>query len=707
MRRRLLLTLAVLLSMPAVGRGQDILERARARQARPDTSLHDYRTRLDTRVSVGVITDPLAPARLAVASELATSMAWDRAAGLQVRMLGERYVTALRSGAQAGLDFDRPWFVATTPGDSLRLLGSGIEIPSRAALHPFAPGAERYYRYEIGDTLTLRLGPRLVRLVEVRVTPTRGDAALVVGSLWVDSESGAIAAMQIRFVGKPLWADREHPEGSGMANRILSVSARLEQGLWEGRYWLPRSQEVQLMVRVPFVGDLAIPVVFRSEFGGYRVNTGEPIPWITPDSVRRGPPSDTAAGMTLWVGTRDAEGDSTKVVAGPTDGGFEIIRPPDDSLRAYTGWNRPLVERGTPTLTLPPAEDLERRARRLGPQILGRRALAIQYDRLGDLLRYNRVEALGAGLSARWDLPGRPFWSLGGGIGFGVADLEPKGRIDLRYDAPRARLGLAAYSDLDLAGAPLEGEGTATRGLFRALVLGRDEADYYRASGLRLTAGRRWGRARVRGSAAVEHQVSVQRNTQVALPRIWEDSVFRLNPPADEGTYERGDLSFTLFGGDWTRPATRVEATVAAEAGTGPDGFDYLQPRVDLRLRARPADLLNVTARARAGWTTGDAPIQRLWRVGGLATARGYPYGVRAGDSFYAVRLELSRGGLIEPVVFGDLAWAGPTADWASRGDPVTSVGVGVGLLWGLVRFDLALPESGGPWLETYMGTGR
>ena len=706
--RRYLFPLAVLLSMPPNGRAQDILERARARHARPDTSLHDYRARLDTRVSVGVIADPLAPARLAVASELATAVAWDRSAGVRVCVLGERYVTALRTGARAGLDFERPWFVATTPGDSLRLLGSGIEIPARAALHPFATGAERYYDYEMGDTLTLRLDARTVRLMEVRVTPTRGDAALVVGSLWVDAESGAIAAMQIRFVGKPLWADRRNPEGSSFANRILSVSAESEQGLWEGRYWLPRRQQVQLMVRVPLVGDLAIPIVFRTEFGRYRINTGEPIPWITPDSVRRSAPSDTgAAGMTLWIGTRDAKAESTRVVAGPSDGGFEIVRPPDDSLRAYDGWDRPLLEAGTPTLTLPPAEDLERRARRLGPAILGRRALAIQYDRLGDLLRYNRVEALGLGLSARWDLPGRPFWSVGGGLGFGVADLEPKGRLDVRYEAPRTRLGLAAYSDLDVAGAPLEGEGTATRGLFRTLLVGRDDADYYRASGGRLTGGRRWGRMRVRAAAAVEDEASVERHTQVALPRVWGDSVFRLNPPANEGRYARGDLSLTLFAGDWTRATGWAEVTFGAEAGTGPDGFDYLQPRADFRLRTRPAGLLNLTVQARAGWTAGDAPMQRLWRVGGLATARGYPYGVRAGGSFYAVRLELSRGGLIDPVLFGDAAWAGPTGDWGVRGDPVTSVGVGVGLLWGLLRLDLAFPESGGPWLETYIGTGR
>ncbi len=171
--RRVVLALVSLLCLasPCTLSAQHVLELARERHKNPDPELIDYRSRLNTLVSAGWITDPLAPAQLIIASELASTVAWERAGGLQVRMVGQRYVTSFGRDVEAGLDFGQPWFVATTPGDSLRVLGS-IEIPNRAAIHPFAMGADRYYEYELGDTVALLVPGRRVDLIEVRVTPT-------------------------------------------------------------------------------------------------------------------------------------------------------------------------------------------------------------------------------------------------------------------------------------------------------------------------------------------------------------------------------------------------------------------------------------------------------------------------------------------------------------------------------------------------------
>lgn len=686
---------------------QELLQRARHRHQQPDTTLHDYRAHLETLVSAGLIQDPLAPPRLLLASELAASVAWARDAGQQIRIRGQRYVTSFGRNVEAALDFGRPWYVATAPGDSLRLLGSDIELPARAALHPFAAGAERFYRYEIGDTIVLRLGPRTLQLVEIRVTPTRGDAALVVGSLWIDSASGALTGMQIRFVGRPLWADEDEPEGSGLANRILSVSARLEQGLWENRYWLPRRQEVELRVRVPFTRSLTFPVVFRTEFGRYRINTGEPIDWVAP-----GTPRETAdslgRGMRITVGTGGAGTDSLRVITGPSDGGFEIIRPPDDSLAAYRGWRGPIAAGPEALFTLPSTEELERRAQRLAPEILGRRALAFEYDRLTDLLRYNRVEALGLGVSARWEIPRLPFWSLGGRIGIGVADLEPKGHFGLRYEPPRSRLDLSGYSELQTAGSSPLDPGTAVTSPLRPLLTGRDDADYYRASGVAIQLGRRWGHVRARVAGALEDHRSVERHTGVGFPDIWEDSIFPLNPPADEGTYWRADLVADLFVGEWERPGVRAQLGLGAELGSGV-GQDYVQPRQQARLHLEAEGWPRVRVTQRAGWTAGDVPVQREWRIGGLRTVRGYPHGIQQGQAFQSARIEVTlQKGLLEPVLFADNAWAGPVGDWpGDLDDQTASAGVGLGVFWGFLRLDLVFPESGGPWIETYVGGGR
>jgi hypothetical protein len=46
--------------------------------------------------------------------------------------------------------------------------------------------------------------------------------------------------------------------------------------------------------------------------------------------------------------------------------------------------------------------------------------------------------------------------------------------------------------------------------------------------------------------------------------------------------------------------------------------------------------------------------------------------------------------GVIRPVLFGDLGWAGDRTRWRDIGQPVSGVGVGTSVLDGLVRFDVA-----------------
>jgi hypothetical protein len=704
--------------------GQELLDLARHRHQNPDTTLLDYRSELNTLVSVGWRTDPLAPARLILASELASGVAWDRDAGLQVRMLGQRYVTSFGPDAEAGLDFGEPWFVPLAPGDSLRVLG-GIEIPSRAAIHPFARGAEDYYEYEISDTLTLLTPARNVDLVEVKVTPTRGDEALVVGSVWIDALTGDVGAMQIRFVGKPLWADdpedAEDAEDAEWANRILSVTATLQQGLWETRYWLPHTQELELMIKIPFIGNFAVPVVFRSEFGHYDVNTGEAIAWMSPEDMRVSDDSTTdySEGTTLSFrvgGEEDedeVEGDAgehdnhfpdreeLQVRAGPAHGGWEIIRPPDDSLLAYDDWDRPLE---TPSeLSLPSSEELERRAQELAPDIVGRKMFFVQYDRIGDFIRYDRVEALALGLDVRYDIPRRAFWSIGAGASFGVADLEFKGKLDFRYDSPSKRIELAGYSQLHRIGTALTDDKRAgPPAALRAFFLGRDDGDYYRSSGVALTYGKRWGRLGGRLGVGWEDHRSVETNTQVAIPGIWESTVFPANPPVVEGGFWRGDVAAIVYIGDWTRPTNRAELLLGLEGGSGASPYDYLQPRAKFEGRVDFGDNVAMAFLTQGGWSAGDAPLQRYWAIGGLQIVRGFTFGTLRGDSYWTGRLELSpRRKAITPVLFGDVGWAGITEDWPGS-DPLWSFGLGASFLYGIFRTDLVFPKADAVWLELY-----
>ena len=708
--------LAVLVSLGEAN-GQELLELARQRHQNPDTTLLDYRSELTTLVSVGWKTDQLAPAKLILASELASGVAWSRDDGLQVTMLGQRYVHSFGRDVEVGLDFGQPWFLPTAPGDSLRVLGS-IEIPNRAAIHPFAKGAEEYYEYEITDSLTLLTPARNVVLVEVQITPIRGDEALVVGSIWVDALTGDVGAMQIRFVGRPLWDD--DPDDAEWANRILSVSATIQQGLWETRYWLPHKQELELMVKIPFIGNFAVPIIFSSEFGHYDVNTGEPIVWLTDESLRISdePTSDYNDGTTLTISaggeTEEVAGPDTvgvdhvyperealQVRAGPAGGGWEIIRPPDDSLLAYDDWDRPLE--APAELSLPSSEELERRAQELSPDIIGRKMFFVQYDRIGDFIRYDRVESLALGLDVRYDIPRRAFWSIGAGLSFGVADLEFKGKLDFRYDSPSKRIDLAGYSQLHRIGTALtDDKRTGPPAALRAFFLGRDDADYYRSSGAALTYGKRWGRLGGRLGVGWEDHRSVETNTQVAIPGIWESTVFPPNPPAVEGGFWRGDVAAIVYIGDWTRPTNRAELLLGLEGGAGPNPYDYLQPRAKFEGRVDFGDKVAMAFLTQGGWSGGDAPAQRFWGIGGLQTVRGFTFGTQRGDSYWTGRLELSpRRKAITPVLFGDIGWAGTTEDWPGS-DPLWSFGLGASFLWGIFRTDLVFPKADAVWFEFY-----
>jgi hemolysin activation/secretion protein len=94
---------------------------------------------------------------------------------------------------------------------------------------------------------------------------------------------------------------------------------------------------------------------------------------------------------------------------------------------------------------------------------------------------------------------------------------------------------------------------------------------------------------------------------------------------------------------------------------------------------------LGGTVQARAGITRGDSLPQLALRLGGPGTVRGYAYGTRTGRELWAAQLDLAivRSRVVAPVVFVDL---GDTF----AADPLIGTGVGLSLLNGLVRFNLA-----------------
>jgi hypothetical protein len=313
------------------------------------------------------------------------------------------------------------------------------------------------------------------------------------------------------------------------------------------------------------------------------------------------------------------------------------------------------------------------------------------------LLRFNRVEALSVG--ARQTVDFGPI-AVDGTLRVATATGEPDAEVGIRRETAERRLRLAAYRRLAAAN-PAErplGFGNSVG----ALLWGRDNGDYFRATGVVLRGApprsvRPWMEWRLFG----EHQHPVSTETGVSLRGIGSDFAFRPNIAAERadqagvGLVLRPAVDRDLLGMRWG-----AELNVEAETGT----FRFARPSLTLR-SGLPLGSLDVALDASAGTSFGDVPVQSLWRLGGAGTLRGYDGSAAAGTAFWRGRGEVARGaGAARLALFSDVGWAG-SRDAFTLQRPLWSVGAGVSVLDGLLRMDLAraLRAPTGWRLELYM----
>lgn len=315
-----------------------------------------------------------------------------------------------------------------------------------------------------------------------------------------------------------------------------------------------------------------------------------------------------------------------------------------------------------------------------------------------DLIRYNRVE--GPALGGRFEASiGGPHTLEASGF-FGFTDRSPKARLNFERSTVRRRLRLGVYRELtttDPRGGYL-GFGNS----MHAFLFGRDEGEYYRATGADFT----W-RPAAGARESFEFRAYAERQASAAsseisfalfrsLDRSW---AFRPNVDADDveevgaevriSPWRGGDPFRAQFGLDLYGHGARWRTTGVGAAGSA--GTNYVRTSATLRAAVPlvyPAWRLGVEVGG--GTTWGDAPLQRAWFMGGASTLRGYPASTVMGSSFARGRLEVARTYDIGTVsVFGDVGWAGLRADFGA-GNFLYGVGVGGSALDGLIRMDLS-----------------
>ena len=215
-------------------RSRSLVEQATERRARQiaDTALasykaaaHGYLTFL-AQLGEGFTEPP----KIVKADELALEVYW-MAPNLSKQLISGRRDTLL---LPTDINYHRDHLgIVQNNFPNIIRLGDGDEV--RDVPHPLSADGLNEYDYAIRDSLQIRLGPRTLDVYEVRVRPKNERQPRAVGAVYIDRESGEVVRMAFSFTRAAL-KDKE----------LEDVSVVLENGLIEGRFWLPRRQEIEI-----------------------------------------------------------------------------------------------------------------------------------------------------------------------------------------------------------------------------------------------------------------------------------------------------------------------------------------------------------------------------------------------------------------------------------------------------------------------------
>src|SRR5687767_15116125 len=453
--------LVVLLATPALLSAQvwnsesalALARRALERRSRAavDTALRDYKAQAHGFLFfLGQFGEGLTePPRLIKADQLELEVYW------KAPQLSKQRIIGWRDRAELPTDInyhrDHLGIVQNNFGSAIRL-GEGDEV--RDVPHPLGPDGPDVYDFALGDTTTIVLPQRSVRVAALRVRPKQFSGAAIVGTLFLDLESADLVRMAFNFTARAY-----------LDPQLEDVSVVLDNALWEGRFWLPYRQEIEIRRRATWL-DIPVRGIIRGrwEIDGYVFNLGLVDQWFAGDEI----------------------------TALPT--------PQRDSFP----WTQPLSA-AIQEIAEPVRQEDLRAVRAEVSRIAGRRALSgLRRQRLGarrisDLLHVNRVEGLAVGAGIVWRAPGDGYEVRAlGSYGFG--DQKPKGIFAL---TSADGYELAAYRQVrDVSDRPVI---APLLNSISSQELGDDYGDYYLATGGRVAVHRQLGtRSEWRVAGAIE-----------------------------------------------------------------------------------------------------------------------------------------------------------------------------------------------------------
>jgi hypothetical protein len=542
--------------------------------------LLDYRAQVHSTMHISIGADTLGVADLpASVDELVSEVRWARTGHLHQDVVGHRMRVLVPLPYSLATIFENVWVIP-------HLYGARIYAPLAGppAINPFSASGPRYYRYVAEDTVRIRLPDEVLTLVPItvrpRVSPGEADVQLLVGTFYVDAARGAVARARLGFAGR----DRLLPRTLGQVETFFE----LENGLWEGRYWLPFRQRRDILLESRLLGG-AVAARVVNNFIDIQLNTG----WVPAGELVRleWNLQDQRAAFADWRGPiGDDESELSIEDFADIRIASRVDARPDDAVRAQ-----------------------------------------FHFERGSHLFRYNRVEGLFLGAGGRIipPFPRLNRWEVYGTAGWAFAEGTPRGEVSFRRGT--------AVVPLLSPGIDWGTEVTAYRRLrdiqpFRptfmwdwfytlpAVIWGSDPRDYYDATGVELSAIGRRERWSGRGTVRAERHDSVAVNTQ----RFLFGTTSGFGPLAG---VEPGDLlalelgSQYAFGPGAFGIGNSLLARAEAEAGFADFRFQRISTLLSARYALGP---ITVAARGDAGHVWGGAPPQKLFRFGAVEGLRGY-----------------------------------------------------------------------------------
>lgn len=710
----------------------ELVTRARATRYQQDAALSDYVAIARQRWSGGIGLaaarglGPVGRVRLAARFESVARVGWHHQRGAWGELIASRAVAPIGGEIEPeGADSDIVLALPFAPGrDRLWPMSEMVDALPRGTApwirHPLESGSDSLYHFSLGGPLSITLpGGRQIHLRELLVRPVRPDGQLVVGSLWLDEADGALVRAAYRpSIAVDLWpylepnfddADEQMIRKFGPFRGNIEEIV-VEHGLFEGRFWLPRVRiahaegtakggRVTISIEQTFdyerVGALPRGVAQAAEpdevpaddgYGDYSRNQldrhGNARPCRERGDSSDPRLSDDSLPALTGLRTRRVSGVRMRVLL-PCDRD-DLLRSPELKGSIYDGAGELFTG-----VDLDRLRDDAQRALAISSQAeWNPQRPAIRYGLDAGLLRYNRIEALSAGVLVEREL-GKGY-AADALARLGVADLEPNAELFLRRRNGHTEYRAGIFRRLDAVnewGAPF-----GISSSLAALMLGRDDWMYHRTLGAEVGGTHR----RIAGGPAISWRLFAERHntadvgTNFAFANGIAGTDFQPNIEVTAGDYAGVAAMIAMSHGEDPEGA-QVSGHVRAEGATGE--LSYGRAWGELRLAHGLGRGTMGALTSAVGTSTGTLPAQRLYYLGGAHTLHADRAGALAGDAFWLARTEVSRGWpLIRPVLFADWGWAGSRDELfkTARPDHRWSVGLGAAIFDGVLRLDLS-----------------